>query len=460
MTSILTATDIFLELRKSKFLCSNPNFISYGGAVCRSHMAGWCNGSTSRSEREAAGSSPDPATNRACFPNLFSAKGGGEVNKMHKRFAALLASLMVSLSLCAPCFASNNASTQKWVITEQKQFANESGTQSTYFHVSPYVNGELYRTRFITESSSIQSTLNVDYYDWWSLPVNYPDWWRAPVPLGSRSYIQIDSPRVVSWNHTSGTSCTSGETLSGTLEFLLVNPDYGFSVSRSYTSSAMTLSQDVLLYPVDSMSAVETTSSPTTSRSIASGIRFPNISSNLNQTGTQAIESFNQLIMGFNPYFSAANETLNFSLRSMNVFYNASSDSLILFVSYPSWHDVFTPGKYRLEATAVVSYWIDANKLPPGLAVGDEFPSNNDAFENLREELLKQFPEASDHVKNDKATIEGWNDTETVDADVASSSILALNAMFQNLGGFLFIISLMVFGAVVLRMLIRKAVDG
>lgn len=376
------------------------------------------------------------------------------------RFAALVSVLMLCVSLCVPCFASNNASTQKWVITEQAQLANEAGTMSTYFHVSPYVSGELYRTRFITESSSIQSTVDGAYYDWWSLPVNFPDWWRAPVPLGSRSYLQIDSPRVVEWRHTSASSYTNGETLSGTLEFLLVNPEFGFSVSRSYTSSAMTLSQDLLLYPVDTMSAVETTSGSSSSRSLANGIRFPNISSNLNQSGTMAIESFSQVIMGFNQYYSSSNETLNFSLRSMSVLYNASSDSLILFVSYPSWHTYNAPGKYRLEATAVVSYWIDANKLPPGLSVGDEFPANNDAFENLRDELLEQFPEVSENIENGKDIIQGWNDTNTVDTDVASTSISALNALFQNLGGFLFIICLMVFGAVVLRMLIRKAVDG
>lgn len=386
------------------------------------------------------------------------------MNKKHacllKRFVALVASLIICVSLCVPCFASNNASTQKWIITEEKQLANESGTQSTYFHVSPYVNGELYRTRFITESSSIQSTVSDDYYDWWSLPVNFPDWWRAPVPLGSRSYIQIDSPRVIEWSHTSGSSITSGETLSGTLEFLLVNPDYGFTVTRSYTSSAMSLSQDILLYPVDTMASVETTSGTSLSRSCASGIRFPNISSNLNQSGIQAIESFSQVIMGFNEYHSSSNETLNFSLRSMSVLYNASSDSLILLVSYPSWHTFDSPGKYRVEASAVVSFWIDANKLPPGLSVGDEFPSNNDAFENLREELLEKFPETSDNIETGKDTIEGWNNTETVDTDVASISISVLNALFQNLGGFLFIVSLMIFGAVVLRMLIRKAVDG
>lgn len=376
------------------------------------------------------------------------------------RFSALVSALMLCASLCVPCFASNNASTQKWVITEQKQLANESGTQSTYFHVSPYVNGELYRTRFITESSSIQSTVSADYYDWWSLPVNYPDWWRAPVPLGSRSYVQIDSPRVISWNHTSGTSVTSGETLSDTLEFLLVNPDYGFSVSRSYTSSAMTLSQDLLLYPVDTMSSVKYTSGSGYSRSYAYGLQFNNISSNPNQSGVMAIESFTQVIMGFSEYYSRADETLNFSLRRMSVLYNASSDSLILFASCPSWHTFNSPGKYRIEASAVVSYWIDANKLPPGLSVGDEFPANNDAVENLRETLLEKFPEASDNIETGKDTIEGWNDTETVDTDVASTSISALNALFQNLGGFLFTVSLMIFGAVVLRMLIRKAVYG
>ena len=377
-----------------------------------------------------------------------------------KRFAALVAALVMCSALCMPCFASNNASTQKWVIIEQQQLANESGTQSTYFHVSPYVNGELYRTRFITESSSIQSTISSAYYDWWSFPVNYPDWWRSPLPLGSRSYIQIDSPRVVEWRHTVGSSYTSGTSLSDDLEFLLVNPDYGFSVSRSYTSSALTLTQDVLLYPVDTMSAIETTTSSTISRSVAHGLSFSNVSSDPNQSGVQAIESFSQVVAGFDPYFDSANSTLNFSLRAMPVLYNASSDSLILFVVCPDWHDVSASGKYRIEATAVVSYWVDANKLPAGLQVGDEFPANNDAFDNLREELLKQFPEVGDNIENGKSTIEGWYDAETVDTDVASTSMSVLNALFQNLGGFLFIISLMVFGAVVLRMLIRKAVDG
>lgn len=115
---------------------------------------------------------------------------------------------------------------------------------------------------------------------------------------------------------------------------------------------------------------------------------------------------------------------------------------------------------YILTVSVAISFWVDANKLPAGLRVGDEFPANTDAFDQMRDDLIDQFPEASENIQNGKDTLTGWNDTETVDTDVASSSISALNAMFQNLGGFLFIVSLMVFGAVVLRMLIRKAVDG
>ena len=115
---------------------------------------------------------------------------------------------------------------------------------------------------------------------------------------------------------------------------------------------------------------------------------------------------------------------------------------------------------YILTVSVAISFWVDANKLPAGLQVGDEFPANTDAFDQMRDTLIEQFPEASEHIKNDKSTLTGWNDTETVDTDVAFSAMSALNAMFQNLGSFLFIVSLMVFGAVVLRMFIRKAVDG
>ena len=154
--------------------------------------------------------------------------------------------------------------------------------------------------------------------------------------------------------------------------------------------------------------------------------------------------------------------TSDFNVGLSYPFYNCSSSDLIWIVLPRNLIASSTSamaGSF-ISVRCTISYWVDANKLPAGLKVGDEFPADTDAFDQLRDDLIEQFPEASENIENGKATIQGWNDTETVDTDVASTSISVLNALFQNLGGFLFLVSLMVFGAVVLRMLIRKAVDG
>lgn len=130
---------------------------------------------------------------------------------------------------------------------------------------------------------------------------------------------------------------------------------------------------------------------------------------------------------------------------------NLSSDRLVL--------GCLVSNSVYSSMSAEISFWVDANKLPAGLQVGDEFPADTDAFDQLRDELLDQFPEASENIENGKSTLTGWNDTETVDTDVASTTLSILDAMFQNLGTFLFTVSLMIFGAVVLRMFIKKAVS-
>lgn len=378
-----------------------------------------------------------------------------------KRFAALVAALMLCASLCVPCFASNNASTRKWVVTGEANMTNESGTESRYLHVSPYENGALYRTRLITECASTETSFfpsGSTYYDWWSAPVNFPDWWRSDLPLGSRSYLQVDDLTISSWQRNSNGSYSSGSSFPGSdVELLLVNPDLGFSLTRSYTSSALSLSQELVTYPVVGLSEIDTTSGGDTQNyARPTGMSF----SSSSRSGIMALEYFSQLVLGFNPFSESSNTALSFTLTPFNAFYNADSSHLIFLLNVRSWCTSSSPGKFFLEGSAIFSFWIDANKLPAGLQVGDEFPADTDAFDQLRDDLIKQFPEASENIENGKATIQGWNDTETVDTDVASTSISALNALFQNLGAFLFIVSLMVFGAVVLRMLIRKAVDG
>lgn len=93
----------------------------------------------------------------------------------------------------------------------------------------------------------------------------------------------------------------------------------------------------------------------------------------------------------------------------------------------------------------------------PDVKLGDWI---SDSPEDLQKALTNEFGIDSGTLKNSKDSLNSWNSTSSVDSDVASGATGFLNGIFQNLGTFLFSVSLLCFGAVVLRMLIRKAVDG
>lgn len=378
-----------------------------------------------------------------------------------KRFAALVAALMLCASLCVPCFASNNASSRKWKIIAEAQMANESGTESKYFHISPYVNGDLYRTHIITRTASVQPDLNNNYFDYWSYPANYPDWWRSPVPLGSRAYLQIDDPQLISFRYDTKDRSYSSSTAN--LTFVLFPLSSGFSITKTYESSASSLTGEVFAYPVQVTHMRRNNTGGTSANTgSVSGVNFPSVSTSiLRSSVAMAIENFSAY--AYNPVgISVGNYILQpeFDLNTISAFYNASSDSLRIGVVDFSKCTRNAYCSMSISCSAVFSYWVGADKLPAGLKVGDEFPADTDAFDSLRDDLIKQFPEAAEKIENGKSTLTGWNDTETVDTDLANTSLSTINALFQNLGQFLAIVSLMIFGAVVLRMLLRKAVDG
>lgn len=369
------------------------------------------------------------------------------------RFAALVAALVLCSALCIPCFASNNASSQKWVVIGERDMRNEMGTYSRYLHLTPYQGGEIYATTI----SSYVASLNINssssapeptQFMTWLVPLNFPDWWRAALPLGNRAYIQFDSPQIV--KNSTGSSLSSFNVFA----FSRSQASYfDFSVDRNKPTSSnssdtlVVFRNDSPLFPLSS-GIIDGSfgSSPT-----ASGVSLQVGSSSL----VYSLQDFYQLYPAF---WSVGSSYSGFSYASVAGLSNLSSDDLILGVTLPNFPA--SESAYILSVSVAISFWVDANKLPAGLQVGDEFPANTDAFDQMRDTLIDQFPEAAENIDNGKATIQGWNDTETVDTDVAFTSISVLNAMFQNLGGFLFIISLMVFGAVVLRMLLRKAVDG
>lgn len=369
------------------------------------------------------------------------------------RFAALVAALMLCATLCMPCFASNNASTRKWRVIASDQRTGENGSLTTYFKLSPYENGALYQVPLYTRFGAASKTISGStVYDVWAEPVNYPDWWRSDIPLGARSYVEISNIQDLSYWFDGSNSQTS-------FAILPVHRDTLMRFSFSAYSSASSFSGDLSVVPVRFNRYFGY--SPDIVDVGNSGYNFEKTDVNDSSFSViGALETRQNLV--YTPIYLSFGGSTDFDVGLSYPFYNCSSSDLIWIVLPRNLTASSSTAMYgsfaRVRCT--ISYWVDANKLPAGLQVGDEFPADTDAFDQLRDDLIKQFPEASENIQNGKDTIQGWNDTETVDTDVASSSISVLNAMFQNLGGFLFIISLMVFGAVVLRMLIRKAVDG
>jgi hypothetical protein len=365
-----------------------------------------------------------------------------------KRFVALVAALVLCSALCMPCFASNNASSQKWVVTGEANLKTQSGVIGRYLQLTPYVGGEVYATNFSSLFVARDSTVdgNSVHYEC-VIPFDYPDWWRSALPLGANTYIAIDNVRLVRGSQGGGLTSESNYTPSAFI-FYPLNDEYAFDLSLPLPYG----SDKVLTSKFAGYFIRSTYNSDSYQNVAANGIYVAGGSS----SSTTLLQDCSQIVAttGFN--FSELYGSNGLSLLPIKTLYNLSSDHLVLAVAPQS----FTGSTAFLEVTAEISFFVDANKLPSGLQVGDEFPANTDAFDQLRDDLIEQFPEASENIQNGKSTLTGWNDSESVDTDVASSAMSALNAMFQNLGSFLFIISLMVFGAVVLRMFIKKAVDG
>lgn len=369
-----------------------------------------------------------------------------------KRFAALVAAVMLCVSLCVPALASNNASSQKWVVIDERDMRNEMGTYSRYLHLTPYQGGEIYATTISSYVASLNtkpssSAPSPTQFMSWLVPINFPDWWRAALPLGNRAYIQFDSPQIV--QNSTGSSISSffvyafSRSQATYFDFSL---DSSKPTSSYSSDTSVVFRNDSPLFPLSSDIIEGSLSSSTT----ASGVSLVVGSSSL----IYSLQDFYQL----QPAFWSVGSNSGFSYTPVAGLSNLSSDDLVLGVTLPTFPS--SEFGYILTVSVAISFWVDANKLPTGLQIGDEFPANTDAFDQMRDNLIDQFPEASENIQNGKDTLTGWYDAETVDTGVASSAMSVLNAMFQNLGAFLFIVSLMVFGAVVLRMFIKKAVDG
>lgn len=104
------------------------------------------------------------------------------------------------------------------------------------------------------------------------------------------------------------------------------------------------------------------------------------------------------------------------------------------------------------------SLWVPATMLPSDVKVGDWISQGT--MDKLQDQLVNDFDVNSDTLKNSKQNFDSWQNSNTIDTDVADTSLDIINGLMQNVGQFAFVVSLLCFGAVVFRVLIRKAVEG
>lgn len=136
-----------------------------------------------------------------------------------------------------------------------------------------------------------------------------------------------------------------------------------------------------------------------------------------------------------------------------------SSEVGFVFAKQPEGNQMHP---YNTEFNVTLSFaatlWVPKSLLPADVAVGD-WISNADV-ESLQDQLVKDFDVNSDTLKNSKQNFDSWQSSNTIDTDVANTGLDLINGLMQNVGQFVFVVSLLCFGAVVLRVLIRKAVEG
>ena len=137
--------------------------------------------------------------------------------------------------------------------------------------------------------------------------------------------------------------------------------------------------------------------------------------------------------------------------------YTIPSSSIgFVFVQKPSSSPVYSASAFDTTGSFAFSLLVPASLLPD-VKLGDWI---SDSPKDLQDAITNEFGIDSGTLKDSKDNLNSWNSASSVDTDIASGAFGLLGGLFQNLGTFLFSVSLLCFGAVVLRMLIRKAVDG
>lgn len=385
---------------------------------------------------------------------------------LFKRFAALVTALVLVFSLSVPAFAvsdseaampslddfySHHGSWYVWRSFTQSGFLyyellcspiSVSGTSYSLPYSVPY-SANAFDVSYLANDSG----LTYDYACAYPLPLRGASgyWYELPsFPIGMSSttdtcmvrvYSTVDQPsgtygfltssfsrsdRILSFGNTAGSSSGSSTDTLDSFTFSSPFYSYPFAIRESSYSSAsgyvLQGGYTNFIVPLSNYLSA----------------RFIHLASTRYLRGTHS----------FVPYPSG--------------FTIPSSDIGFVFVKQPSSSFVYSASAFDTTGSFAFSLLVPASRLP-NVKLGGWL---SDSPEDLQDAITNEFDIDSGTLKDSKDNLNSWNSAPSVDSDVATGASGLLGALFQNLGSFLFSVSLLCFGAVFLRMLIRKAVDG
>lgn len=396
------------------------------------------------------------------------------MNKKHrcffKRFAAIVAALVISFSLPVSAFAASDTEAD---MPSNSDFLSHRGSwfvwrirnhgHGTYYELcaSPIFfdsSGNLDTSRSVPFSYKSSSYFDIGVISGSDLRYYYAC--ALPVPCAGVSGLWSDLPSFPVGSTLIGnlSCCVSLYSSSSWLDssyYISLSPCSSFNPATVSFSSSIGSSSD-------SLTAAEF---PTPLYSFPFAFRSETSSNRTSYT-----------VQG------GDNSCINFS-SSQQLWVSFKTNKFLVkpdvFSSYPSTYScpssdlglvvvkqAFPPSGGTLNSASSFSPSTSFKLIPtllvpvgllPDVKVGDWI---SDSPEDLQKALTNEFGIDSGTLKNSKDNLNSWNSTSSVDTDLANTSLSAINALFQNMGQFLAIVSLLIFGAVVLRMLLRKAVDG
>lgn len=411
-----------------------------------------------------------PQPKRICAPLFDAVKGGGEVNKkcrcFFKRFVSLVMALFLVFSLSVPAFATSDTEADmpsvydfyrhhgSWFVWRQ---LNYLGVDYLELLCSPIaVSGSSYTLRYSNSYST--NAFDVSYIAN-SSGKNYNYACAFPYPLRGASGLWSELPSFsVGYGISTQTSVvrvysTSAQP-SGTYGFLTSSfsssdriLSFGNTDGSSSGSSTDTLDSYIFSSPFYSY--------PFAFRQVASS----NVSGYALQGGVSDFivppdnhTKFVHINLDSNRYLLGTNSFVPYP----SGYTIPSSDIGFVFVQKPSSSFVTSASEFNTKGSFAFSLLVPLTRLPD-VKLGDWL---SDSPEDLQDAITDQFGIDSGTLQGSKDNLDSWSSAPSVDSDIASGASGLLGGLFQNLGTFLFSVSLLCFGAVVLRMLIRKAVEG